>query len=99
MPDFLMFTRLSSENIRSAEEAEKREQRTLEAIRKNCPGIEWKESYALMEPDDFLDIFTADDMETALKVSALVRKSGCSHSEIWPAVERQVHKKLIELLD
>ena len=99
MPDFLLFTRLSAENIQSAEETEKREQRTLEAIRKNCPGVEWKQSYALMGPYDFLDIFTADDMEMALKVSALVRRSGYSHSEIWPAIERRFHRKLIELID
>jgi uncharacterized protein with GYD domain len=52
----------------------------------------------MLGPYDFLDVFSADGMETALKVSSVTRGLGYSHTEIWPAVERQSYRKIIETL-
>ena len=45
---------------------------------------------------DFLDVFSAPDMETALRVSALMRTLGRSHSEVWPAIPRKEFRAIIE---
>jgi hypothetical protein len=47
------------------------ERQAMERVRKECP--EWVNSYAILGPCDYLDIFRAKDIETASKVSTLIR--------------------------
>ncbi|WP_028216548.1 GYD domain-containing protein [Paraburkholderia oxyphila] len=89
MPEFILMTRLSPEALRSPANAEAHEERALERIARACPGVEWKHSYAMLGQYDFLDIFSAPDLQTAMRVSALMRTLGRSHSEVWPAIPRK----------
>jgi uncharacterized protein with GYD domain len=50
---------------------------------------------ALLGQYDFLDIFSAPDMETAMRVSALMRTLGRSYSEVWPAISRKDFRAII----
>lgn len=47
----------------------------MERIRKDCPGVEWKQSLVVLGPADYVDIFTAPDVDTALKVATVIRTS------------------------
>lgn len=96
MSEFILLTRLSPETMRSGVHPEADEKRVLEKIAGACPGVEWKQSFALLGAYDFMDIFSAPDIETALRVSALVRACGRSHSEVWPAISRADFKAIIE---
>ncbi|MHC6054018.1 GYD domain-containing protein [Ralstonia solanacearum] len=98
MADFILLTRLSPESLKSPSGIETLEQRTVKQIEKACPGIEWKHSYALLGPYDYLDVFSAPDMETAFKGSAIMRTLGRSHSEVWPATEWKSFKSIIKSL-
>jgi uncharacterized protein with GYD domain len=98
MPTFIMLTRLNPDAVRLPRDLEQLERRAIEAIRKDCPGVEWLGSYAVLGPCDYLDIFLADDIETATRVSALIRTFGHANTEIWAATEWDRFKELVRTL-
>lgn len=65
-------------------------------IRAECPQVEWLQSWALLGPYDYLDLFRAPDLETAAKVSTLVHIHGQSLTETWGAVEWSRFKGMLE---
>lgn len=98
MQTFILLTRLDPEVLRSPGSLEDFEKRAVEHIEQKCPDVKWLHSYALLGPYDYLDIFRAQDMESALKVSALIRTFGRAHSEIWGATEWGNFKNLLHSL-
>jgi hypothetical protein len=98
MLTFIMFTRLNPEALRSPKALEELERQAMERVRKECPEVEWVKSYAILGPCDYLDIFRAKDIETASKVSALVRTFGHAHTEIWTATEWDRFKEIVRAL-
>ncbi|AVR28017.1 GYD domain-containing protein [Burkholderia thailandensis] len=96
MPDFILLTRLSPEGLRSPSSLETLEKRTVKEIEQACPGVEWRHCYAILGPYDYLDIFSAPDIETAFKVSAILRTLGRSHAEVWAATEWRAFKAIID---
>ncbi|HEY7242811.1 MAG TPA: GYD domain-containing protein [Xanthobacteraceae bacterium] len=98
MPTFIMLTRLNPDAVRSPRELEQLERRAMDAIRKECRGVEWLGSYAILGPCDYLDIFLADDIETATRLSALIRTFGHASTEIWAATEWDRFKELVRTL-
>ena len=98
MPTFIMLTRLNPDAVRSPRGLEQLERQAMEAIRKECPGVEWLGSYAVLGPCDYLDVFLANDIETATRVSALIRTFGHAKTEIWAATEWDRFKEIVRTL-
>jgi uncharacterized protein with GYD domain len=98
MQIFVLLTRLSPEALRSPVAMEDFEKRAVKHIEQECPDVKWLHSYALLGPYDYLDIFTAPDINEAVKVSAIIRSFGRAHSEIWEAMEWDNFKRIIESL-
>ena len=69
------------------------------ACPRECPHVERKLSYAVLGvPADYLDIFTAPDVETAAKVAAIVRTVAHAQTEIWAATEWATFVELMRSL-
>jgi len=98
MSTFIMLTRLNPDAVRSPSGLEQLERQAMEQVRKACPGVEWRSSYAVLGPCDYLDVFRADDIETAARVSALIRTFGHAHTEIWTATEWDRFKEIVRTL-
>ena len=96
MPTFIMLTRLNPDAVRSPRSLEQLERDAMKRIREECPDVEWLNSYAA--PCDYLDVFIANDIETAAKVSALIRTFGHAQTEIWTATEWDRFKQIVRTL-
>jgi uncharacterized protein with GYD domain len=98
MPTFIMLTRLNPDAVRSPRALEQLERDTVKRIREECPNVEWLSSYAVLGPCDYLDVFTADDIEMAAWVSTLIRTFGHAQTEIWTATEWDRFKEIVRTL-
>ncbi|HWE17607.1 MAG TPA: GYD domain-containing protein, partial [Hyphomicrobiaceae bacterium] len=64
MGTYVMFTRLSHDALQAANSPEDLCRAVMERVHRECPGVAWKLSYAVLGgPADYLDIFTAPDIE------------------------------------
>lgn len=98
MTTFIMLTRLNTDAVRSPRSLEQLERDVMKRIREECPAVEWLSSYTVLGPCDYLDVFIADDIETAAKVSALIRTFGHAQTEIWTATEWDRFKEIVRTL-
>jgi uncharacterized protein with GYD domain len=96
MATFIMTTKLSHQALTSPRSFEELSARVTERLRAECPQVEWWSSYVVLGPTDYLDIFTAPDVETAAKVAAIIRSYGHATTEIWPAVEWDAFKSIVK---
>ena len=95
MPTFIMLTQLSPTALKSPQSLEELERLAVKKIQSECPQVEWVHNYAILGKYDYLDIFNAPDIETAMKVSTVIRTFGHAHTELWGATEWRQYKELI----
>ena len=82
MSTYIMLARLSSEALNKANSLGALEHHIMDRVRSECPDVEWRTSYAVFGPYDYLDIFTAPDNETAMKVALVFRTLGHTQTEM-----------------
>jgi len=98
MPAYVMLTQVASDMLGSPRSLETAEHNVMAAIRADCPTVKWMQSYAVMGPYDYMDVFQAPDNDTATRVSMLVRTYGRGTSQVWPATEWNDFEKMIEAM-
>lgn len=98
MATFLMLTRIAGETASTPDELHSLEKRMMEFVRKECPEVKWEHNYVSSGPYNYVDIFTAPDIETAMKVNTIARTVGHAHSEIWPLTEWSDFKSMLDAL-
>jgi uncharacterized protein with GYD domain len=98
MPTFIMLTRLSHQALTSPSSLEELNRQVADRVRHDCPGVEWKANYVVLGPADYLDIFTAPDIEAAMRVATVIRTFGHATTEIWGATEWSRYLEVIRYL-
>ncbi|AIO44733.1 GYD domain-containing protein [Burkholderia cenocepacia] len=99
MPTFVRLTRLSPDAVKTPEKLAELEHRAVHRLQKTCGQIEWLHNFALMGRYDYLDIFTAPDLDTAFRISAGMRTLGHASVEVFPALEWKAFKALVASID
>lgn len=87
MATFVMLTRLNHQALQSPRSLEELSHHVMTRIRSECPQAQWQASFVVLGPTDYLDIFTAPDIEAATKVATIIRTFGHATTEIWAATE------------
>ena len=95
MPTFIMLTKLAHGSLRSVADLEKLETRAMDRIQTECKDVAWRSNFAVLGPYDYLDVFDAPDIETAMKVSTIVRTFGHADTEVWPAKTWRDYKDMV----
>ena len=86
MSTSIMLTRLSHEGLMSPRALETIGNTLSQRIKAECPDVDWIASCAILGPADYVDIFSAPNLEAAIKVSTIVRTFGHATTEVWGAM-------------
>lgn len=95
---YVMLTKLGHDALKSSETLGRIEKAVTERVFAECKDIEWVANYAVFGPYDYLDIFTAPDAENAMRVATIERSFCHADTEIWPAVDWDKFKEIIQVL-
>ncbi len=98
MDTFVMLTRVSHEGVRTPQALVSLEREVMAQVRSQCPAVSWLHSYAVLGPYDYLDIFEAPDVASAMRVATLIRTFGHAACEVWPATAWGSFKEMLHEL-
>ena len=74
----------SKEFKRAAEEVAK-------TIKRDCPNIVWKDSYALLGDYDVIDVVEAQNKAEIMKAVEIIRAIGKAHTQTFSAIPWREH--------
>jgi len=93
---FVLMTRLAPGSVKDADTRRAMGKEWLGKVKAACPEVRWVAHYALLGPYDFMDIYEAQDLETAHKVALISRSEGALSAESWPALPYDRFLKVLE---
>lgn len=99
MPTFVLMTRLDSSSLKDADARRKTGHRWLEKVTAACPDVKWLAHYAILGPYDFMDIYEANDVESAQRVALISRSQGAVCAETWPAIPYERFMRVLHEID
>jgi uncharacterized protein with GYD domain len=85
MATYVILSRLSPEGFRDPKDFKKLADTVSSKIKSDCPGVQWKDSYATMGRFDVVDIVEANDPKEVEKAAMIIRAYGHSSTETLPA--------------
>jgi uncharacterized protein with GYD domain len=81
MATYVILSRFSPEAFGDPKQFKKLAAKVSEKIKSECPGVKWKDSYALMGHFDVIDIVESEDIKEVKKAAMLIRAYGHSTTE------------------
>lgn len=81
MATFVILSRFSPEAIKDPKDFKDLAEAVSKAIKQQCPGITWKDSFATLGRFDVVDIVEAADPKEVEKAAMIIRSRGHSSTE------------------
>ncbi len=85
MATYVILSRVSPAAFDEPKQFKKLADDVKKQIRKQCPDVTWKQSYALMGRFDVLDIVESGDPQQVARAAMIIRACGHSRTETMPA--------------
>jgi uncharacterized protein with GYD domain len=73
MPTYIILSKLSSDAFQDPKEFKKLADAVASRIRKQCPDVIWKQSFATLGRFDVLDVVESKDSEQVARAPMLIR--------------------------
>jgi len=86
MATYVLLSRIEPEVTGDADSFRRIADTVKQTIRKECPGVTWKDSYVTFGRFDVVDIFEAPDETTAQRVAMIIRRHGHTKTETMLAI-------------
>lgn len=81
MATFVILSRISPEALKNPKDFKDLAETVSKEIKRQCPGVNWKESFATLGRFDLVDIVEAADPKEVEKAAMIIRASGHSSTE------------------
>ena len=81
MATYIILSRVSPQAIEDPGEFKRLADKVSAKIKKDCPGIVWKDSYGVLGRFDVVDIVEADDPDVVARAVMILRTSGHESTE------------------
>jgi uncharacterized protein with GYD domain len=85
MATYVILSQLAHDAFDDPRDFKKIAKTVAEKIRKECKGVVWKQSYALMGRFDVVDIVEASDPREVERAALIIRAYGHATTETMPA--------------
>ena len=89
MATYLILTQFYEEALETPEELKSLGKKVSTRIKKECPDVEWKQSYVTMGSYDVVDLVESDDPDQVMRAALIIRTLGRAHTETMQASEWQ----------
>ena len=81
MATYVILSRISPEAVKDPKHFNDLAKTVSETIKRQCPGVTWKDSYATLGRFDVVDIVEAATPEEVAKAAMIIRSYGHSSTE------------------
>ncbi len=95
MKSYVILSRFSPEAFADPKDFRRLAIKVAEKLKKECPDVVWKESYATMGRFDVVDIVVSDDPEQVEKAVMIIRAYGHATTETMVATSWKEFLKML----
>ena len=86
MPSYVILSRVSPNAFTQPKDFVKLAKAVSEQIKKECPAVTWKHSFATMGRFDVVDIVESEDPKQVARAAMIIRAYGKSETETLSAI-------------
>jgi uncharacterized protein with GYD domain len=87
MAKYVILSKISFDAFQDPKEFRKIASEVASRIRKQCPGVTWKQSFATLGRFDVVDIVESRDPAEVARAALLIRGYGHARTETLPATD------------
>jgi uncharacterized protein with GYD domain len=85
MAIYIILSQLSHDAVRDPKEFAKVADDVAARIKKQCPKVEWKHSWATLGRYDVVDVVESDDLAQVERAALIIRAHGHAHTQTMVA--------------